>query len=113
MLVDRTDGKRRVMERIFGNVRCSAGLNKYKVDFYNNTSKDCTSSSLRIETNTRSVPPSEIVEATVQGTAREDGDLEEDEAQQEAAEHEIADDDQHEGKYMLLVFVLFYFYRSY
>ena len=85
MLVDRTDGKRRVRERIFGIVRCSNGLNKYKVDFDNNTLKDCTSPSLRIEANTRSVPPSEIAEATLQDTAREDGDLEEDEAQEEAA----------------------------
>ena len=111
MLVDRTDGKRRVRERIFGTVRCSVGLNKYKVDFDNNTSKECTSSSLRIETSTRSVPPNEIAEGILQEAAREDGALEENEAQQEATEHEIGVDDQHEGKYVLLVFVYFYIFE--
>ena len=80
------------------------------MDFDNNTSRGCSSSSFHIETDTRSVPPSEISEAIVQDTARKDGDLEEDEAQQEAAEHEIADDEQHEGNYMLLVFILFYIF---
>ena len=106
MLVDKTDGKQRVREMIFRNFSCSAGLNKYTVDFNNNTSKDCTSYSLCIKTNNRSVQPSEITEANVQDTAREDSDMKEDEAHQEAAEHEIGDNEQHEGKYILLVFVL-------
>ena len=86
-------------------------MNKYKVDFDNNTSKECTSSSLRIETSTRSVPPNEIAEGILQEAAREDGALEENEAQQEATEDEIGVDDQHEGKYALLVFVLLYIFE--